>query len=55
MTWDESLPEQEAKGVVIKGHGSNMMILSPPLREDDCDGHYVFSLRDNLISIIKVN
>ncbi|KAG7656506.1 hypothetical protein ISN44_As01g035320 [Arabidopsis suecica] len=46
---------QGAKGVVIKGHGSNRMILSPPLREDDRDGHYVFSLRDNLISIIKVN
>jgi len=33
---------------VIKGHGSDGRILSPPLRDDDRDGHYVFSLRDNL-------
>ena len=33
---------------MIKGHGSDGRILSPPLRDDDRDGHYVFSLRDNL-------
>lgn len=30
------------------GHGSDGKVLSPPLREDDRDGHYVFSLRENL-------
>ncbi|OAO98285.1 AME3 [Arabidopsis thaliana] len=54
MTWDEAPAEPEAKRAVIKGHGSDGRILSPPLRDDDRDGHYVFSLRDNLTPRYKI-
>ncbi|XP_010447357.1 PREDICTED: serine/threonine-protein kinase AFC3-like isoform X1 [Camelina sativa] len=54
MTWDEAPPEPEAKRAVIRGHGSDGRVLSPPLREDDRDGHYVFTLRENLTPRYKI-
>lgn len=38
----------KAKRALNRGHGSDGKVLSPPLREDDRDGHYVFSIRENL-------
>ncbi|CAH8378064.1 unnamed protein product [Eruca vesicaria subsp. sativa] len=47
MTWDEAPAEPDAKR--SQRHGSDgRVFLSPPQREDDRDGHYNFSLRDNL-------
>ncbi|KAF8088163.1 hypothetical protein N665_0550s0022 [Sinapis alba] len=53
MTWDEAPSEPDAKR--SQRHGSDgRVLLSPPLREDDRDGHYNFSLRENLTSRYKI-
>lgn len=53
MTWDEAPAEPDAKR--SQRHGSDgRVLLSPPLREDDRDGHYSFSLRENLTPRYKI-
>ncbi|XP_010546483.1 PREDICTED: serine/threonine-protein kinase AFC3 isoform X2 [Tarenaya hassleriana] len=48
MTWDEAPAEPEANRPLDKGHGTVGRYVSPPIREDDHNGHYIYSLRENL-------
>jgi dual-specificity kinase len=42
-------------GIVSSQEAQDLRIATPPIREDDKDGHYVFAVGDNLTSRYRIN
>jgi dual-specificity kinase len=54
LAWDVAPPEQPEADCEVRPRPVTCRHVSPPKREDDRDGHYIFNLGENLTPRYKI-